>query len=145
MRNSPRLPSVALGVAVVLAVLVWWQHDSGPLTELELGGVAWAIGLTIFGLQGLLSVLVEGEELHPGRVQPRLTDVLSLGIVVFSIALIVAATLLAYGLTAEWSEGRIGALAGAGCLAVAFLLVFYKEGFLGDEAGFDEREDGVPW
>lgn len=145
MRNSPRLPSVALIAALVLTALVWWTHDSGPLNELELGGVAWAIGLTIFGLQGLLSVLIEGQELHPGRVRPRLTGVLSLGIVVFSIALIITATFLAYGLTADWSAERIGAIAGAGCLAVALLLVFYKEGFLGDEACFDEREDGVPW
>jgi hypothetical protein len=136
---------VALVVSFILAATVWWTHDTGPLTELELGGVAWAIGLAIFGLQGLLSVLVEGQELHPGRVRPRLTDVLSVGIVVFSVGLFAAATALAYGLTAEWSTGAIGALAGAGCLALAFLLVFYKEGFVGDEACFDEREDGVPW
>jgi hypothetical protein len=145
MRNSPRLPAVALVVSLVLAATVWLIHDNGPLTELELGGVAWAIGLAIFGLQGLLSVLVEGQELQPGRVRPRLTDPLSVGIVIFSAALFAAATGLAYGLTADWSTGEIGALAGAGCLALAFLLVFYKEGFLGDEAGFDEREDGVPW
>src|SRR5690348_5915794 len=118
MRNSPRLPSVALLVALVLAGIVWVTHDQGPLTELELGGVAWAIGLAIFGLQGLLSVLVEGEELHPGRVRPRLTDILSVAIVVFSVGLFAAATGLAYGLTADWSTGRLGALAGAGCLAV---------------------------
>jgi hypothetical protein len=136
---------VALAVALVLAATVWLTHDQGPLTELELGGVAWAIGLAIFGLQGLLSVLVEGEELQPGRMPPRLTDLLSVGIVIFSVALLATATGLAYGLTADWSTEAIGVLAGAGCLALAFLLVFYKEGFVGDEAGFDEREDGVPW
>jgi hypothetical protein len=145
MRNSSRLPSVALVVALALAATVWWTRGDGPLTELELGGIAWAIGLAIFGLQGLLSVLVEGEELHPGRVPPRLTDPLSVGIVVFSLVLVAAATMLAYGLTADWSPEAIGATAGAGCLAVALILVFYKEGFLGDEASFDEREDGVPW
>jgi hypothetical protein len=25
------------------------------------------------------------------------------------------------------------------------LLVFYKEAFIGDEATFDDRQDGVPW
>jgi hypothetical protein len=145
MTNSPRLPSVAIGVAIVLALVVWWTHDSGPLNELELGGVAWVIGLLIFGLQGLLSVVVEGEELKPGRVLPRLTGVLSVGIVLFSVGLIGTATTLAYGLTDNWSPEWLGVLAGAGCLEVAFLLVFYKEGFLGDEATFDEREDGVPW
>ncbi|MEA2525193.1 MAG: hypothetical protein QOF33_3704 [Thermomicrobiales bacterium] len=145
MRNSPRLPAVALVVSLVLVATVWATHGEGPLSELELGGVAWAIGLAIFGLQGLLSVLVEGEELRPGRVPPRLTDPLSIGIVVFSLVLFATAMGLAYGLTAEWSPEAIGALAGAGCLALAFLLVFYKEGFVGDEAGFDQRDDGVPW
>src|SRR5262245_13515078 len=145
MRNSPRLPSVALLVSLALAVTVWLTHGYGPLTELELGGIAWSIGLAIFGLQGLLSVLVEGEELRPGRMPPRLTGPLTGGIVVFSLALLAIATTLAYGLTADWSPGAIGLLAGAGCLAVAAILVFYKEGFIGDEASFDERDDGVPW
>jgi hypothetical protein len=136
---------VALLVSLVLAATVWLSHGDGPLTELELGGIAWAIGLAIFGLQGLLSVLVEGEELRPGRVPPRLTDPLTAGIIVFSLALLAVATALAYGLTANWSPGAIGSLAGAGCLAVAAILVFYKEGFVGDEASFDERDDGVPW
>ena len=145
MKNSPRLPSVALAVSLALAATVWLTDGDGPLTELELGGIAWAIGLAIFGLQGLLSVLVEGEELHPGRVPPRVTDPLSVGIVVLSLAILAAAAALAYGLTADWGPEAIGVIAGAGCLAVALILVFYKEGFVGDEASFDEREDGVPW
>lgn len=139
------MPSVALLVSLVLAATVWWTHGDGPLTELELGGIAWAIGLAIFGLQGLLSVLVEGEELVPGRVPPRLTNPLGVGIVVLSLALVATAGVLAYGLTSDWGAGAIGAVAGGGCLAVAVVLVFYKEGFVGDEASFDEREDGVPW
>jgi hypothetical protein len=145
MRNSPRLPYLALLAAAILALVVWWTHDSGPLNELELGGVAWVVGLLIFGFQGLLSVLVEGEELHPGRVLPRLTDVLSVGIVFISAGLVATATVLAYGLTDNWRPEWIGVMAGGGCFEVALLLVFYKEGFLGDEATFDEREDGVPW
>jgi hypothetical protein len=145
MKNSPRLPSICLVVSLLLTATVWITHGDGPLTELELGGIAWAIGLAIFGLQGLLSVAVEGEELHPGRVPPRLTGPLGWGIVIFSLALVATATALAYGLTADWSAEAIGVVAGFGCLAVALILVFYKEGFVGDEAGFDEREDGVPW
>lgn len=145
MRNSPRLPSVALAVSVLLAALVWSTHDDGPLTELELGGVAWSIGLAIFGLQGLLSVLVEGQELHVGRVPPHLTDPLSIVIVLISFVLLGTATALAYGLTSDWKPSTIGAFAGVGCIALSLLLVCYKEGFVGDEAHFDEREDGVPW
>jgi hypothetical protein len=131
--------------AVVLAVIVWLTHGEGPLTELELGGIAWSIGLAIFGLQGLLSVLVEGQELHPGRVRPRLTEPLSVAIVVFALALCGTAVALAWGLTGDWSPEALGWLAGAGCLILAVILIFYKEAFVGDEACFDERDDGVPW
>jgi peptidoglycan/LPS O-acetylase OafA/YrhL len=145
MRNSPRLPAVALVAAVALAGIVWLTHGNGPLTELELGGIAWSIGLAIFGLQGLLSVLVEGQELHPGRVRPRLTGPLSVGIVVLALALVGTAVALAWGLTGNWGPEALGWVAGAGCLILAVMLVLYKEGFVGDEASFDEREDGVPW
>ena len=145
MRNSPTLPWLAIVVAAVLAVAVWASHGEGPLTELELGGIAWSIGLAIFGLQGLISVLVEGQELRPGRVLPRLTDPLSVAIVLFSLALFAMAVLLGYGLIDDWDEAALGALAGGGCLVLSLLLVLYKEAFVGDEASFDERDDGVPW
>jgi peptidoglycan/LPS O-acetylase OafA/YrhL len=133
MRNSPRLPAVALVAAVALAGIVWLTHGNGPLTELELGGIAWSIGL------------VEGQELHPGRVRPRLTGPLSVGIVVLALALVGTAVALAWGLTGNWGPEALGWVAGAGCLILAVMLVLYKEGFVGDEASFDEREDGVPW
>ena len=40
MHNSPRLPSICLVVSLVLAATVWWTHGDSPLTELELGGIA---------------------------------------------------------------------------------------------------------
>ena len=146
MRNSPALPLIAIVAAFVLAVVVAVVHDPGsPLNELQLGGVAWSVGLAIFGLQGLISVLVEGTELRPGRVRPRLTDLLSSTIVVFSLVLLGIAVTLAVGLRADWRSPTLGILAGAGCLDLAFLLVCYKEAFVGDEATLDERDDGVPW
>jgi hypothetical protein len=151
MDNSPRLPVVAillaLGLAIVAAVSQA-SREAGEvfvLSELEIGLVAAAFTLAIFGLQGLLSVLVEGRRLHPGIVRPRLTDPLSLAIVVFSLLLFGIAVALAYGIALDWSPIVLGVLAGAGCLILAMLLVFYKEAFVGDEAGFDEREDGIPW
>ena len=52
---------------------------------------------------------------------------------------------LAYGIVTDWGPILLGTLAGAGALILSGLLVFYKEAFVGDEACFDEREDGVPW
>jgi hypothetical protein len=147
MRNSPGLPTLALVAAVVLAAVVAVAHGGSdePLSELELAGVAWAIGLAVFGVQGLLSVLLEGQELRPGRVPPRLSGLLSALIVLFSLLLLGLAVLLGIGLSLGWATGLIGALAGGGCLVLAALLVFYKEAFIGDETTLDSRDDGIPW
>jgi hypothetical protein len=152
MDNSPRLPAFALVLAVALTVVAIIAHRAGGveaeifvLSELEIGLVAVAFALTVFGIEGLISVLLEGRRLHPGIVRPRLTDPLSQAIVLFSLALFGIAIWLGYGIVSEWGPLVLGVAAGLGCLVLALLLVFYKEAFIGDEAGFDEREDGVPW
>jgi hypothetical protein len=147
MRNSRPLPAIALLLALALGIhaAVDAGRGEGPLTELQLGEIAAALTLAIFGIQGLISVLIEGEELDPGRVPARLTDQLSIAIVVLSIALFGIAVALAFGIADGWRIRAIGSLAGVGCVVLAVLLVFYKEAFVGDEANFDDRQDGVPW
>jgi len=151
MDNSPRLPIVCLVLAVLCAVGTAISYGARAtdeifvLSELEIGLVAAGFTLAIFGAEGLISVLLEGRRLIPGIVRPRLTDPLSLAIVAFSLLLFGIALALAYGLVSDWGPAAIGSAAGVGCLVLAFLLVFYKEAFVGDEARFDEREDGVPW
>lgn len=115
------------------------------LTELEIGLTAIAFTLAIFGIQGLISVLLEGRRLLPGRVRPRLTNPLSVAIVVFALLLFGIAIFLGIGIVRGWGPLALGTLAGLGCLDLALLLIFYKEAFIGDEACFDERNDGVPW
>jgi hypothetical protein len=115
------------------------------LSELEIGFVGFALTLLIFAVQGFISVLLEGRQLHPGRVRPRLTNPLSVAIVVFSILLLVIAVFLGVGIARGWQPYLIGTLAGLGSIVMALLLVFYKEGFVGNYARFDDREDGVPW
>jgi hypothetical protein len=148
MRNGPTLPLVALAIAVVLAIIVIaWRagQPSGPLSELAIGGVAIAMTLAIFGIQGLLSVLLEGETLTPGRMPPRLTGPLSAGIVIAAILLLADAIALGWSLVNGLATAWIGVYAAIGCGLLALVLVFYKEGFVGDEAGFDNRNDGIPW
>ena len=146
MHNSPTLPLLAILLALVLGLhAAFTAGGPGPLTVLQLGEIAVALSLVIFGAQGLISVAVEGRELHPGRSPSRLTDPLSAGIVVLSALLFGIAVFLAYGISRSWQTEVIGSLAGAGCIVLAILLVFYKEAFVGDEATFDDRQDGVPW
>lgn len=151
MDNSPRLPIVAIVLALglgLLAAVSYLRREIGEvafLTEVEIGMVAIGFTSVIFGIQGLISVLLEGRELQPGIVRPRLTDQLSLAIVVGSGLLLVVAVALAYGIVSGWGAIALGVLAGTGSLILSGLLVFYKEAFIGDEARFDQREDGVPW
>ncbi len=150
MRNTPTIPIVALVVAAIIAIATLIRYlsidrDADVLTEGQIGLAAWAFALAIYGVQGLVSVLLEGRELHIGRVQPRLTNPLSLAIVAFAVILLTDAVLLGYGIIEDWEPMAIGTLAGVGCLVLALLLIFYKEAFVGDETRFDEREDGVPW
>jgi hypothetical protein len=148
VKNSPWLPIAALALAVVLAVaVIATTGPSGPipLAELQLGAVGGALALTIFGVQGLISVALEGEELRPGLAPPHLTDPLSAAIVIAALLLFLDALLLGYGIVTGWGTARVGVAAGIGCLLLATILLFYKEAFLGDEAHFDDREDGIPW
>jgi hypothetical protein len=146
--NSPRLPAVALILASLLAIAAAAAIDPDrplPLSELQLGAVAGALTLGVFGIQGLISVMLEGRELRPGMAPPHLTNPLSAAIVIVSILLFGDALLLGYGIVTGWGIAALGVSAGAGCVFLATLLVCYKEAFLGDEARFDDREDGVPW
>ena len=148
MRNSPLLPILSLVVAAVFAiaaVLMAGPGDFLPLSELQLGAIGGALTLAIFGIQGLISVGLEGRELRPGIVPPQLTNPLSAAIVLVSLLLFADALLLGYGIVSGWGTVPLGIAAGAGCVFLAALLIFYKEAFLGDEARFDDREDGIPW
>lgn len=151
MDNSPRLPTVSIVIAAILGGLAGLSYlgreiaDVPFLSEIEIGLVAIAFTLAIFGFQGWIGVAVEGRQLRPGLIRPRLTDPLSLAIVAFSLLLFAVAIALAVGIVQGWGAIALGALAGTGSLILAMLLIFYKEAFVGDEARFDEREDGVPW
>src|SRR5215218_1587086 len=133
---------------MLLAIAAAAAIDPGeplPLSELQLGAVGGALTFAVFGIQGLISVLLEGRELHPGMAPPHLTNPLSAAIVIVSIFLFLDALLLSYGIVVGWGTVVLGVGSGAGCVFLAALLVFYKEAFLGDAAHFDDREDGVPW
>jgi nitroreductase len=147
VRNSPLLPGVALVLAVALALAAISANPGQliPLTELQLGALGGALAFAVFGVQGLISVLLEGRELRPGAAAPQLTNPLSAAIVVVSLLLFADAVFLGYGIVTGWDTARLGVAAGAGCVFLAALLIFYKEAFLGDEARFDDREDGIPW
>lgn len=148
MRNSPGLPVISIVIAFALGALAIFPYalDAPPApTEIQIFYIAFALSFLIFGVQGLLSVLLEGQELHLGRVPPRLTGVLSVLITLFTFALVAVAIGTGYGIFAGWTTRTLGIFFGLGSIVLALQLIFYKEAFIGDESRFDNREDGTPW
>ena len=150
MQNSPGIPLASLVVAIALVVVAAVSGMAGvgrdpALTELQIGATAWALALGIFGVQGLVSIIVEGRQVVPGIIKPRLTNSLSAVIAAASILLFMLAGLTGLAIVSGQSTAVIGTAAGAGCLDLGLLLVFYKEAFIGHEAHLDVRQDGVPW
>jgi hypothetical protein len=163
MNNSPRLPIMsAIGaiIAGLVTTALWYGRDGDEnwvpgldgalqyvfaLNELEIALAALALTLGVFAVIGLISFVAEGRELRPGRIPPRLTNPLTVAISLRALALIVDTVVLAVALGQEWSTAWLGGLAGIGSILIAFLLALYKEAFVGEEARFDDRNDGIPW
>ena len=150
MQNSPGIPLASLVVAIALVIVTAVSGMAGvgrdlALTELQIGATAWALALGIFGVQGLVSIVVEGRHVLPGIIKPRLNNPLSAVIGAASILLFMLAGLTGLAIVSGQSTAVIGTAAGAGCLDLGLLLLFYKEAFIGHEAHLDVRQDGVPW
>jgi hypothetical protein len=149
VQNSPGIALAALGVALALAgatvVSVLAGTGDPALNELQIGTTAWALALGIFGIQGIVSVLLEGRQLVPGTFLPQLSDRLSLAIAALSVLLFILAGLTALAIVSGQPTAMIGSAAGAGCLTLGLLLLVYKEALIGREAHLEPRHDGVPW
>ena len=150
MQNSPGLPVVALVGALVLGAITLASVTAGiggdpALTELQIGATAWALALAIFGVTGIVSILVEGRQLIPGAIQPRSSNLWSAAIAGGSILLFVLAVATALAIVTGQPTAVIGSAAGIACLDLSVLLISYKEAFVGREAHLDSRHDGIPW
>ena len=150
MQNSPGLPVVALVGALVLGAITLASITAGiggdpALTELQIGATAWALALAIFGVTGIVSVLVEGRQLIPGTIQPRRSSPWSAAVAGGSILLFALAGVTAFAIVTGQPSAVIGSAAGIACLDLSLLLISYKEAFVGGEAHLDSRHDGIPW
>ena len=150
MQNSPGIPLAAFVAAIVLAgatiVSVMAGVGGDPaLNELQIGAAAWAVTLAMFGAQGIVSIVLEGRQLFVGTIAPRLTNTLSAAIAACSILLLILAGLTGLAIVSGQPTAVVGTAAGAGCLDLGLLLLFYKEAFIGHEAHLESRQDGIPW
>jgi len=150
VQNSPLIPlaafvvAIALAGATILSVIVG-VGGNPALNELQIGATAWALTLGIFGAQGIVSIVLEGRQLFLGTIEPRLDSSLSAAIAALSVLLFILAGLTGLAIVSGQPTAVIGSAAGAGCLDLGLLLLFYKEAFIGHEAHLEPRQDGVPW
>ncbi len=114
------------------------------LSDLEIAFVAWGLTLRIFAVQDFIAVLLEGREVRPGRIRPHLARGIGVALALGSLVLFAIAIAPGVGIALQWSVRVIGSLAGVGAIVLALMLAPYKEGFIGSEAHFDDRNDGVP-
>jgi len=160
MQNSPLIPLAAFVVAITLASVTVVSLMAGvggnpALNELQIGATAWALTLAVFGVQGVVSIVLEGRQLFVGTIEPRLNplraarygagNLLSVAIAALSVLLFILAGLTGLAIASGQPTAVIGSAAGAGCLDLGLLLLFYKEAFIGHEAHLEPRQDGVPW
>src|SRR5438132_14024719 len=79
VQNSPGIPLAAFVVAIILAgativsVMAGVGRDPA-LNELQIGAAAWALTLATFGVQGIVSIVLEGRQLFVGTIGPRLPN-----------------------------------------------------------------------
>jgi len=150
MQNSPGIPLFALVVAAALAVITVLSVIAGvggvvALNELQIGATAWALALGLFGVQGFISIVVEGRQVVPGVIEPRMNNQIGAAVATLSVALFSLAGITGLAIASNQSPTVIGIAAGSGCFTLGLLLLFYKEAFVGHEAHLDLRHDGVPW
>src|SRR5260370_1070953 len=140
---------------ITIASLIAGVGGNPALNELQIGATAWAVTLGIFGVQGIVSIVLEGRQLFLGTIEPRLNnplraprygvDPLSAAIAACSILLLILAGLTGLTIVSGQPTAVVGTAAGAGCLDLGLLLLLYKEAFGGHEAHLEPRQDGIPW
>jgi hypothetical protein len=140
------LPAASLAGAAVLAGIAMASHPpAGPLTEIDIGLIAWTLVLSIFGIQALVSLALEGPDPHPGTRAPNPSLLLSVLITLGCVLLVGVAAVLGGAILSGQTVTVVGVSAGAGCLLLALVLGAYKEAFVGDEVRVETRQDGIPW
>lgn len=116
------------------------------LESYQIALIVWGFVLALYGVQGLLSVWLEGQQLQPGeRGSAREPWWAVAAIAVLAGAEIALAVQFIQNLQRQ-SDPQQLALDGALLfVGLATMLVLYRKYFIADEVIIQDRDDGVPW
>ena len=115
------------------------------LEAYEIALIIWSVLLGLLGLQGLISIYLEGEVEEVGVYAPStpswkliiLMAVLTGGVVWTAVAFVQRAL--------NASADGLGTLATLMVFLLAALVGLYRRYFIADEVIAQQRDDGVPW
>ncbi|MFQ6116688.1 MAG: hypothetical protein ACE5LQ_00320 [Candidatus Bipolaricaulia bacterium] len=116
------------------------------LKAYEIGLVAWTFLMALFGIQGLITVFLEGKELEPHEGEERggspWAVLLFAGLFLVDVAF---SLLFMRGLFGGARAETLALYSGVIFLALAAMLIVYRRFFVKDEVIAQEREDDFPW
>ena len=116
------------------------------LTEYHIGLLAWVLVLGVYGIIGLASVWLEGEEPVPERVEPNpgLGAVLAVG--VFAVAALAGSGFFMAQVVAGTGAALTLGLSGAFWMwALAIAVALYRRYFMVAETIQQDRDEEIPW
>ena len=115
------------------------------LEAYQIALIAWGFLLGLYGVQGVLSVWLEGRELAPGSTERPQEPLWSLLAALSLAALVIAWGIKFAGELATAPPRQLALDAGVLFVGLASMLVVYRRYFVTDEAVAQDRDDGIPW
>lgn len=159
-RNDAVVPAYALVFSLALFFMSFMNgrtiaarlgHTPEELTIGQIGLMAFAAVLFMYGFVGLLSNWLEGAEMRPGIHYPNPSSAPVVAGVVLSLALVLASGFFVRSLVfAASKEGSNvtwlqGGLFAAMMLIIAVLVSIYKKFFMAEEVLAEDEKSEFPW
>jgi len=161
-RNDTLVPYFALVFSAALFLMAYLNnqmrvvHEAGAVPHLTVGNIgliAFAMVLFIYGVIGLMSNWLEGSELRPGRHQPEPSSLPMVAGVVLSVLLVVLSGFFVRTLvfannpeTGYYNPSTLQAGVFASMmLLLALLIAIYKKFFIEEEILAEDDKGEFPW
>jgi hypothetical protein len=158
-RNDAVVPAFA----VIFSIALFWMtyldgqhiallegHTPAELSVGQIGLMAFAMVLFVYGFVSLISYWLEGAELRPGKHMPAASSLPVVAGVVLAVLLVAIAGFfaraLAFGATIGYHNAALqGGLFAAMMLLIALLVTIYKKYFMGEEVVAEDEKSDFPW
>ena len=158
-RNDAVVPAFA----IIFSIALFWMtyldgqriallegHTPKELSVGQIGLMAFAMVLFVYGFVSLISYWLEGAELKPGKHLPAPGSLPMVAGVILSVLLVAIAGFfvraLAFGTIAKYHSASLqGGLFAAMMLLIALLATIYKKYFMGEEVLAEDEKSDFPW